>query len=72
LHITGSKNPTGLNRNYDKLSFHPFFSAKDRIGAIITLIVILILTIIIPFAIGDPENFNPANPLNTPIHIQPE
>jgi len=21
---------------------------------------------------GDPENFNPANPLSTPVHIQPE
>jgi ubiquinol-cytochrome c reductase cytochrome b subunit len=25
-----------------------------------------------PWALGDPENFIPANPLVTPVHIQPE
>jgi ubiquinol-cytochrome c reductase cytochrome b subunit len=25
-----------------------------------------------PYALGDPDNFTPANPLVTPVHIQPE
>lgn len=25
-----------------------------------------------PWSLGDPENFIPANPLVTPVHIQPE
>jgi len=68
----GSKNPIGVNRNLDKISFHPFFSAKDSLGALIVILIMILLTIQLPFRMGDPENFNPANPLNTPIHIQPE
>ena len=72
LHISGSKNPIGINRNIDKISFHPFFSSKDSLRAILILIFFITISLIFPFDIGDPENFNPANPLNTPIHIQPE
>jgi ubiquinol-cytochrome c reductase cytochrome b subunit len=25
-----------------------------------------------PYILGDPDNFTPANPLVTPVHIQPE
>jgi ubiquinol-cytochrome c reductase cytochrome b subunit len=28
--------------------------------------------LLIPWVLGDPENFIPANPLVTPVHIQPE
>lgn len=30
------------------------------------------LSTLFPNALGDPENFIPANPLVTPVHIQPE
>jgi len=72
LHVKGSNNPTGLKRNLDKISFHPYFSTKDSIRAFFTLILFLTFVLIYPYALGDPDNFNPANPLNTPIHIQPE
>jgi len=72
LHITGSNSPVGVNSNLDKISFHPFFSIKDRLGAIVFLIFFIFIVLLFPNRIGDPENFNPANPLNTPIHIQPE
>jgi ubiquinol-cytochrome c reductase cytochrome b subunit len=68
----GSNSPIGLNPNTDKISFHPFFTSKDLLGAIIFFIVLIAISFLIPYSIGDPENFNPANPLNTPIHIQPE
>jgi len=32
----------------------------------------LILTLAAPALLGDCENFIPANPLVTPVHIQPE
>ena len=32
LHQTGSRNPLGLNSNYDKLPFHQYYSIKDLIG----------------------------------------
>jgi ubiquinol-cytochrome c reductase cytochrome b subunit len=30
------------------------------------------LTLLEPYLLGDPDNFIPANPLVTPVHIQPE
>lgn len=72
LHQTGSNNPLGINRNLDKIPFHPFFLFKDLIGFIIIIILLTILTLINPYILGDPDNFIPANPLVTPIHIQPE
>lgn len=72
LHQTGSNNPLGINRNLDKIPFHPFFLFKDLIGFIILVILLSILTLINPYILGDPDNFTPANPLVTPIHIQPE
>lgn len=72
LHQTGSNNPLGLNRNLDKIPFHPFFTFKDLIGFIILLFLLTILTLTNPYLLGDPDNFIPANPLVTPVHIQPE
>nr|AZL93574.1 cytochrome b [Helicoverpa gelotopoeon]AZL93704.1 cytochrome b [Helicoverpa gelotopoeon] len=72
LHQTGSNNPLGLNSNFDKIPFHPFFVFKDLIGFIILLFFLTILTLTNPYLLGDPDNFIPANPLVTPIHIQPE
>jgi ubiquinol-cytochrome c reductase cytochrome b subunit len=72
LHQTGSNNPLGINRNYDKIPFHPYFSFKDLFGFIVLIIFLFILTIIDPYGLGDPDNFIPANPLVTPPHIQPE
>nr|YP_010360294.1 cytochrome b [Spirama retorta]UNQ84436.1 cytochrome b [Spirama retorta] len=72
LHQTGSNNPLGLNSNYDKIPFHPFFSYKDLLGAILLLFFLIMLTLINPYLLGDPDNFIPANPLVTPEHIQPE
>lgn len=72
LHQTGRNNPLGLNSNYDKIPFHPYFSIKDLIGIIITLTIFSLLVLLEPRILGDPENFIPANPLVTPVHIQPE
>nr|AON77827.1 cytochrome b [Helicoverpa assulta]AZL93678.1 cytochrome b [Helicoverpa assulta]AZL93691.1 cytochrome b [Helicoverpa assulta]UNP54428.1 cytochrome b [Helicoverpa assulta]WOK03495.1 apocytochrome b [Helicoverpa assulta] len=72
LHQTGSNNPLGLNSNLDKIPFHPFFTFKDLIGFIILLFLLTILTLTNPYLLGDPDNFIPANPLVTPVHIQPE
>nr|WMQ77934.1 cytochrome b [Mesastrape fulguraria] len=72
LHQTGSNNPLGLNSNLDKIPFHPFFTYKDLIGFIMLLFFLIMLTLINPNMLGDPDNFIPANPLVTPAHIQPE
>nr|YP_010429007.1 cytochrome b [Sephisa princeps]USO21351.1 cytochrome b [Sephisa princeps] len=72
LHQTGSNNPLGINSNLDKIPFHPFFVFKDLIGFIILIFMLCSLSLINPYLLGDPDNFIPANPLVTPIHIQPE
>nr|ABY48633.1 cytochrome b [Xantusia sp. Yucca Valley] len=72
LHETGSNNPTGLNANTDKISFHPFLSYKDLVGVMMITMLLLILALFSPSLLGDPENFTPANPMMTPPHIKPE
>nr|UFR83425.1 cytochrome b [Microtus richardsoni]UZC29874.1 cytochrome b [Microtus richardsoni]UZC29887.1 cytochrome b [Microtus richardsoni]UZC29900.1 cytochrome b [Microtus richardsoni] len=72
LHETGSNNPTGLNSDSDKIPFHPYFTIKDFLGVLILLMAFMILTLFFPDILGDPDNYTPANPLNTPPHIKPE
>nr|YP_009316857.1 cytochrome b [Megaloprepus caerulatus]AOW43839.1 cytochrome b [Megaloprepus caerulatus] len=72
LHQTGSNNPTGLNSDGDKIPFHPYFSWKDIVGFLTLMMMLLLLSTTNPYLFGDPDNFTPANPLVTPIHIQPE
>nr|YP_010166749.1 cytochrome b [Porhydrus obliquesignatus]QRV62853.1 cytochrome b [Porhydrus obliquesignatus] len=72
LHQTGSNNPLGINSNLNKIPFHPYFSFKDIMGFIIMMFMLSNLTLLYPYFLSDPDNFIPANPLVTPIHIQPE
>nr|AIG93745.1 cytochrome b [Monodelphis sp. 1 SEP-2014]AIG93746.1 cytochrome b [Monodelphis sp. 1 SEP-2014]AIG93747.1 cytochrome b [Monodelphis sp. 1 SEP-2014] len=72
LHETGSNNPTGINPNSDKIPFHPYYTIKDALGLILMILVLVSLAMFSPDMLGDPDNFTPANPLNTPPHIKPE
>nr|ADC55559.1 cytochrome b [Microtus californicus scirpensis] len=72
LHETGSNNPTGLNSDTDKIPFHPYYTVKDFLGVLLLLMAFMILTLFFPDILGDPDNYTPANPLNTPPHIKPE
>nr|AMB20490.1 cytochrome b [Marmosops bishopi] len=72
LHETGSNNPTGINPNPDKIPFHPYYTIKDILGFLLMILTLLSLTLFSPDLLGDPDNFTPANPLNTPPHIKPE
>lgn len=72
LHITGSNNPLGINRNIKKISFNPFFRIKDLIGFIFLFIILIFIVSFYPYILGDRDNFILANPLVTPEHIQPE
>nr|ASM82811.1 cytochrome b [Neoperla sp. FS-2017] len=72
LHQTGSNNPLGINSDVDKIPFHPYFSFSDIVGFLILIMILTILTLLDPYLLGDPDNFTPANPLVTPVHIQPE
>nr|Q5QS15.2 RecName: Full=Cytochrome b; AltName: Full=Complex III subunit 3; AltName: Full=Complex III subunit III; AltName: Full=Cytochrome b-c1 complex subunit 3; AltName: Full=Ubiquinol-cytochrome-c reductase complex cytochrome b subunit [Perameles gunnii] len=72
LHETGSNNPSGLNPDADKIPFHPYYTIKDALGLLLMILLLLLLAMFSPDMLGDPDNFSPANPLNTPPHIKPE
>lgn len=72
LHENGSRNRLGVKRNIDKLSFHPFFRVKDLLFISVLLLISFNFTFYSPFLLGDAINNVPADPLQTPIHIQPE
>nr|ASQ41478.1 cytochrome b [Schistocerca ceratiola] len=72
LHQTGSNNPLGLNGDIEKIPFHPYFTFSDSITFVLMTSLLIMLCLINPYLLGDPDNFVPANPLVTPVHIQPE
>nr|ACI41907.1 cytochrome b [Scotophilus kuhlii] len=72
LHETGSNNPTGIPSNMDMVPFHPYHTIKDTLGLLIMVTALLTLVLFFPDLLGDPDNYMPANPLNTPPHIKPE
>nr|AAD27801.1 cytochrome b [Philantomba maxwellii] len=72
LHETGSNNPTGISSDADKIPFHPYYTIKDILGALLLILALMILVLFSPDLLGDPDNYTPANPLNTPPHIKPE
>nr|NP_944658.1 cytochrome b [Balaenoptera acutorostrata]P41280.1 RecName: Full=Cytochrome b; AltName: Full=Complex III subunit 3; AltName: Full=Complex III subunit III; AltName: Full=Cytochrome b-c1 complex subunit 3; AltName: Full=Ubiquinol-cytochrome-c reductase complex cytochrome b subunit [Balaenoptera acutorostrata]CAA53381.1 cytochrome b [Balaenoptera acutorostrata]CAD87935.1 cytochrome b [Balaenoptera acutorostrata] len=72
LHETGSNNPTGIPSDMDKIPFHPYYTIKDILGALLLILTLLALTLFAPDLLGDPDNYTPANPLSTPAHIKPE
>nr|YP_010963463.1 cytochrome b [Globicephala melas] len=72
LHETGSNNPMGIPSNMDMIPFHPYYTIKDILGALLLILALLTLTLFTPDLLGDPDNYTPANPLNTPAHIKPE
>nr|AKM70077.1 cytochrome b [Myzus persicae] len=72
LHMTGSNNPLGINSNFDKITFSPYFLIKDLIGLIMFMWIFFILTLIFPYLLNDHNNFIMANSMVTPNHIQPE
>ena len=74
LHITGSNNPLGIDVKspQDTLPFHPYYTVKDSVGICAFFVVFASFIFFFPNLLGDPNNFIPANPLQTPADIVPE
>lgn len=72
LHKEGSRNRLGINRNMDKVEFHPYFTVKDLYFILATISISIIISFYTPYILGDPVNRVPANSIQTPVHIQPE
>lgn len=74
LHQHGSNNPLGIDVKtpQDTIPFHPYYTYKDFFGFGVFFIVFFALVFFAPNALGDAENYIPANPMVTPAHIVPE
>lgn len=72
LHEKGSSNPSNTQSNLDKIKFHPKLSIKDSTPLVLIISRIIAINAFWPNLLGDVENFNPANPMVAPLHIQPE
>jgi ubiquinol-cytochrome c reductase cytochrome b subunit len=83
LHTVGSNNPDGINikENKDKngipkdgIPFHPYYTVKDVVGAVVFLMAFASVIFFAPALNGyflEHANFVEANPLKTPEHIAP-
>jgi len=74
LHLHGSNNPLGIDRKgpQDSIPFHPYYTIKDLFGIGVFLIIFAGFVFFAPNFLGDPANYQPANPLQTPPEIVPE
>jgi ubiquinol-cytochrome c reductase cytochrome b subunit len=74
LHIPGSTNPTGVEvkQESDTVPFHPYYTAKDGFGLGVFLLGYFAFVFFMPNALGHPDNYIPANAMQTPAHIVPE
>ena len=83
LHTVGSNNPDGIDikkhKNpeglpVDGIPFHPYYTVKDLYGMGIFMIVFAFIVFYLPEVGGyflEHPNFDPADPMRTPEHIQP-
>jgi len=83
LHDMGSNNPDGIEIKKNKgadghpvdgIPFHPYYTVKDTVGAIVFLAIFAIVMFFMPELGGyflEHNNFIPADPLKTPEHIAP-
>ena len=74
LHVVGQNNPTGIDVKSDKdtVPFTPYATAKDGFALVCFLILLAWFVFYIPNYLSHPDNYIPANPLQTPPHIVPE
>jgi ubiquinol-cytochrome c reductase cytochrome b subunit len=72
VEIKASKGPDG--KPVDGIPFHPYYTVKDLVGVGVFLMLFAIVLFFVPTFGGlflEAPNFEPAQPLNTPLHIAP-
>jgi ubiquinol-cytochrome c reductase cytochrome b/c1 subunit len=74
LHIPGSNNPTGIDVKSPReaIPFHPYYTIKDGFALALFALFFAGFVFYAPNYLGHPDNYIPANPLQTPAHIVPE
>ena len=74
LHVPGNNNPTGIDvkSERDTVPFHPYYTIKDGFALVLFALFFAAFVFDAPNLLGHPDNYVPANPLQTPQHIVPE
>jgi ubiquinol-cytochrome c reductase cytochrome b/c1 subunit len=74
LHVAGQNNPAGVEAKTEKdtVPFTPYATIKDAFGVSCFLIFFAWFIFYMPNYLGDADNYIPANPGVTPMHIVPE
>ena len=72
LHKNGSNNPIGCDSNTDKITFYPYFLAKDVFAFCCFLIFFALFLFYFPNVLNHSDNYIKANPLETPAHVVPD
>jgi ubiquinol-cytochrome c reductase cytochrome b subunit len=72
LHTHGSNNPLGITGNLDRIPFHPYFTFKDLVTVLFFILALSFFIFYAPNALGHPDNYIMANPMQTPVSIVPE
>ena len=73
LHVPGANNPLGIDAApADKIPFFPYYVAKDVFALGVFILIYFAAVFFFPNMLGDPLNYEKANPMVTPPHIVPE
>jgi ubiquinol-cytochrome c reductase cytochrome b subunit len=74
LHVPGNNNPLGIDVKgpQDTVPFHPYYTVKDAFYLTLFVILFAVFVFYAPDFFGNPDNYQPANPLVTPPDIVPE
>ena len=74
LHVPGNNNPLGIDVKgpQDTVPFHPYYTVKDAFYISLFALLFAYLVFFKPNFVANPDNYFPANPLQTPPHIVPE
>lgn len=72
LHSNGSSNPNNLFWGSEAISFGSFYVLKDMFLVSYGLLPYVLFLIYGPNILNHPDNYNPADPMQTPPHIVPE
>ena len=68
----GSNNPLGITANTDMVYLHPYYVFKDLVTIFLFFLVLALFLFYAPNKLGHPDNYIPANPMQTPASIVPE
>lgn len=74
LHVPGNNNPLGIEvkEPQDTVPFHPYYTVKDALYLSLFVIIFAIIVFYAPDFLGNPDNYQQANPLVTPPDIVPD